>query len=196
MAAPRIQRYYTPEEYLALERQAEYKSEYINGEIVQMTGTSTAHNEIIWNLTQILGPQIRGRGCKGYINDQRIKVRTEQVYTYPDLAIVCGEVQVEDTHRDTILNPTLIIEVLSPSTEKYDRGAKFDYYRQIPTLVEYVLIAQDQVRIDHFVREDNRWIFSATTDPGTTVELPSIKCQLPVAEVYSDVILPPEDTGI
>src|SRR4051794_10114154 len=189
MAVPLLQKEYTPEEYLAYERQARYKSEYIAGQIVAMSGVSREHARINWNLTQVLGPQLQGRRCEAYTSDMRVKVSARGMYTYPDLVVVCGEAQFEDAQVDTLLNPTVIIEILSPSTEAYDRGAKFGYYRALPSLQEYVLVAQDQMLIEHFVRAGDEWRFSATSDPAAVVRLPAIGCALPLAEVYDQVSL-------
>src|SRR5438270_3295621 len=112
------------------------------------------------------------------------------MYTYPDIAVVCGDAQFEDDQVDTLLNPTLIVEVLSPSTEAYDRGAKFGYYRQLPSLREYLLVAQDQMLLEHFVREDDGWLLTETTGPDAVVHLPSINCAVALAEVYRKVVFP------
>jgi Uma2 family endonuclease len=190
MAAPQLQRRYTPQEYLAQERQAAYKSEYIAGQIVAMSGASRVHNRITMNLARVLDTQTLDGPCETYGSDQRVKVSASGMYTYPDFTVVCSQPQFEDGHVDTLLNPTLIIEVLSPSTEAYDRGAKFGYYRQLPSLQEYLLIAQDQMLIEHYVRAEDAWRYTATTDPAAVVRLLAIGCELPVAEVYRRVSFP------
>ncbi len=187
MAAPHRQPHYTQEEYLAYERQVEDKNEYVAGQIIAMGGASWEHNQIIWNLTQILGPQLRGRPCKANVNDMRVKVTARGMYTYPDLVVVCGKPQLEDAEGDTLLNPTLIVEVLSPSTQRYDREAKFTYYRALPALQEYLLVAQDQILLEHFVRTADGWQRTTTDDPTAVVQLPTIGCQVPVAEVYDQI---------
>jgi len=187
MAAPVRQHYYTPEEYLAQERKAEFKSEYIAGQIVAMSGASREHNLMTANLARVLGSQLLDRPCEVYVSDMRVKVTERGMYTYPDTVVVCDDARFEDEQVDTLLNPTLIVEVLSPSTEAYDRGAKFGYYRQLPSLQEYLLVAQDQVLIEHFVREDEGWLLTETADLSEIVQLPSIACELPVAEVYRKV---------
>jgi Uma2 family endonuclease len=124
----------------------------------------------------------------------RAKVNAQSLYTYPDIAVVCGDVQFEDDQVDTLLNPTLIIEVLSPSTEDHDRGAKFGYYRRLPSLREYILVAQDKMLVEHFVREDDGWLLTETTDPDAVVRLPSIGCEVPLAEVYRKIVFPTDLT--
>ncbi len=186
----------TPEEYLAIERQNEYKSEYIDGEMVAMVGASRRHNIITFNVVKVLGRQLEGRPCEGYANDMRVKIasRREYAYTYPDVVIVCGEPQFEDGHLDTLLNPTVLIEVLSESTERYDRGKKFSFYRTIESLAEYVLIAQDEYRIEQYVRQpDGRWMLSDHRLPEDVVNLASIQCALALREVYDKVSLPSND---
>jgi Uma2 family endonuclease len=181
--------YLTPEEYLAIERKAEFKSEYVNGEIVAMTGVSREHNLIGFNLTREISLQLKGRPCEGYSNDMRVRVPSTQLYTYPDL-VVCGEPQFEDDHLDTLLNPTLIIEVLSESTEGYDRGKKFGFYRTIPSLAEYLLVAQDERRIEQYAKQqDGRWLLSEYRSTEDVAELASIQCRLALKEVYDKVSL-------
>lgn len=132
MAAPVRQHYYTPEEYLAQERKAEFKSEYIAGQIVAMSGASREHNLMTANLARVLGSQLLDRPCEVYVSDMRVKVTARGMYTYPDTVVVCDDARFEDEQVDTLLNPTLIVEVLSPSTEAYDRGAKFDSTANCP----------------------------------------------------------------
>src|SRR5579859_1008842 len=190
MAAPIRPPTYTPEEYLAHERQAAYKSEYLAGQIVAMSGVSWEHSLITGNLLTVLHGQLRDRPCTVHASDLRVKVRAHGMYTYPDLVVVCGAPQFEDAHVDTLLNPTIIVEVLSPSTEAYDRGAKFGYYRALPSLQEYLLVAQDQMLLEHYRRADASWVLTATTDSAAVVRLPAIGCDLPLAEVYRKVNWP------
>ena len=178
----------TPEEYLAQERQALYKSEYLNGEIFAMSGANREHNLICVNVSASLHAQLRQRPCEAYVSDMRVKVSPTGLYTYPDVVVVCGEPQFEDAHVDTLLNPTVIVEVLSPSTEDYDRGTKFEHYRALPSLQEYLLISQDKVHIVHYVKQaDATWVLSETTRPEDRFQLPSISCDLSVAEMYDKV---------
>jgi Uma2 family endonuclease len=183
--------YLTPEEYLAIERKAESKSEYINGEIVSMTGASREHNLIVVNIAGELGQQLRECTCEMYTSSMRVRVPLALVYIYPDAAVVCDEPKFEDDYLDTLLNPTLIIEVLSESTEGYDRGKKFGFYRTIPSLAEYLLIAQDEQRIEQYTKQpDGRWLLSEYHSTEDVAELASIQCQLALTEVYDKVVLP------
>jgi Uma2 family endonuclease len=181
-------RYFTPEEYLALERKAEYKSEYVDGEIFAMSGASETHNVIAGNVFASLHTQFRGRPCRAYTSDMRVNVRPGKVYTYPDVVAVCGEPLFHDTYKDMLVNPTVIVEVLSPSTEAYDRGDKSLRYRQLASIQEYVLVSQEQPHVEHYVRQpDNQWLLTETSDLGAIVKLASIDCTLRLAEVYDKV---------
>ena len=178
----------TPEEYLALERAAACKSEYYAGESFAMAGASERHVSIVANTMYLLVGQLKGRPCKAYANDMRLKVSPTGLYTYPDILVVCSAPVFTDEHNDTLLNPTVLVEVLSESTEAYDRGRKFDHYRTLVSLSDYVLISQDQPKIEHFVRQsDSRWLFSAYNNLDDTVEIMSIACALPLRDVYDKV---------
>ena len=180
--------YLTPEEYLALERKAEYKSEYLAGEMFAMSGASPRHVLIVTNVVAELRGQLKQRPCTVYSSDLRVKVSPTGLYTYPDVVVVCDQPQFADEQRDTLLNPTLIVEVLSESTKDYDRGEKFEHYRTLPSLSEYVLIAQDKYHVEHFVRQpDNRWLLSETNLLEDTIHLSSIACDLVLTEVYDKV---------
>ncbi|RKZ86216.1 MAG: Uma2 family endonuclease [Candidatus Parabeggiatoa sp. nov. 1] len=180
--------YITPEEYLVRERKAEYKSEYFDGEIFAMAGASEAHNQIATNILTEINLQFKKRPCKVYNNDMRVKVSPTGLYTYPDVIAVCDKPRFDDEQKDTLLNPTVIIEVLSDSTADYDRGTKFGLYRKLASLVEYVLVAQDKCCVEHYVRQpNNQWLLSETTDLPDTIELPSIQCHLALSEVYDKV---------
>ena len=182
------QTHYTPEEYLALERQAACKSEYYAGEIFAMAGASRWHNLIVTNVLRELSLQLKGRPCTTYPSHMRVKVSPTGPYTYPDVTVVCGEAQFEDHQQDTLLNPTLIVEVLSESTEAYDRGGKFAHYRKLASLREYVLITQTKPHIEHYVRQpDNRWLLAEADHLDDTVDLTSIDCHLALSEVYDKV---------
>ncbi len=182
--------YISPQEYLSLERQAETKSEYWNGQTYAMSGASEAHNIIVFNLATTLGPQIKKRPCKAYASDMRVKVDPTGLYTYPDVSVVCGQAKFDEKRKDNLLNPTVIIEVLSPSTEAYDRGKKFDHYRRLESLQDYLLVAQDSVMVLHYARQtgdDDRWMLTAYYGLDTVVNIKSIGCELPLAEVYDKV---------
>ncbi len=187
MAQPQPKPSLSPEEYLAIERQAETRSEYLDGEMFAMAGGSYAHNVIVGNLVGEIRQQLKGRPCTVCPSDQRVRV-PEVDYTYPDVVVVCGEPRFEDEHLDILLNPVLIVEVLSPTTEAYDRGKKFQLSQEIESLMEYVLVAQDQHRVERFLRQDgNQWLLTTTTGLESTVSLTSIQCALPLAEVYDKV---------
>ncbi|MCA9212495.1 MAG: Uma2 family endonuclease [Caldilineaceae bacterium] len=178
----------TPAEYLAEERVAAFKSEYYQGEVFAMVGASRRHNLITSNLVRWIHTQLDGRRCEVYASDMRVKVSPTGLYTYPDIAVVCDSPEFEDGELDTLLNPNVIIEVLSESTEAYDRGAKFEQYRRLDSLREYVLIAQDRVHIEHFARDDKDcWVLSETTEIASKLELPSISCTLDVQDIYARV---------
>lgn len=178
--------YLTPEEYLEFERGSAEKHEYYNGEIFAMGGASARHNTINFNTGIALGAQLKGTRCRGYANDQRVKIPATELYTYPDLVIVCGEPVFE--HGDTLTNPTLIVEVLSPSTESYDRGEKFDHYRKLSSLAEYLLVAQSKCHIIHYARQsDHTWLLTEYDDLKSVISLPAINCRLALADVYDRV---------
>ncbi len=178
----------TPEEYLALERNANHKSEYFSGEIFAMTGASEPHNLIVANLVRELSLQLKKRPCKTYPSDMRVKVASTGHYTYPDTTIVCGLSLFEDDQKDTLLNPTVIFEVLSKSTEGYDRGEKFAHYRKLESLTDYVLISQSRHLIEHYVRQpDSQWLLSETEGLGNTLQIASINCALALTELYDKV---------
>ena len=178
----------TPEEYLASERQATYKSEYVNGEVFAMSGASPRHVLIVTNVVAELRQQLKQRPCTVYSTDLRVKVRPTGLYTYPDVIVVCGQPQFDEEQHDTLLNPTVLVEVLSESTKDYDRGGKFEHYRTLTSLAEYVLIAQDKHHVEHFVRQpDNRWLLAETNNLHDTIHLPSIVCDLALTEVYDKV---------
>ncbi len=190
------EQFITAVDYLALERTAEIKSEYLNGRIYAMSGASEEHNTIVFNLARRIGNQLDKKPCRGYVNDMRVKVSPTGLYTYPDVVVVCGEPRFEDAQVDTLLNPTVIIEVLSDSTAAYDRGEKFAHYRALQSLSDYLLVAQDQPRIEHYQRQpDGRWLYSATDGLDAQVEISTIGCALSLAEVYERVVFAkPEPT--
>lgn len=179
--------YMTPEDYLKFERLSEIKHEYYNGEIVAMSGASKNHNRITTSVSNSLYNQVKAGPCEVYSSDMRVRVGHGGLYAYPDIVVVCDTPQFEDDEVDTLLNPTVIVEVLSPSTEYYDRGDKFQRYRTLQSLQEYVLVSQKDVRIEHFIRQNNRWILEDATSLDTVVTLPSINCTLTLSEVYEKV---------
>jgi Uma2 family endonuclease len=176
---------YTVEEYLALERVAETKSEFFDGEIFAMAGGSEAHSHIAANLIRRVGNALDGRPCRVYTSDMRVKTPTG-LYTYPDASVMCGKPEFEGDQRDILLNPVVIFEVLSPSTEAYDRGRKFQNYREIPSLMAYVLVSQDRKLMEQFARGAvGTWSYTAASTGS--LEIPALEITLNVEEIYEHV---------
>ncbi len=187
------QTYLTPAEYLAIERKATTKSEYFNGQMWAMAGGLEPHNRISINVTGELHIQFKGRPCREYGSDQRIKVAATGLYTYPDASALCGELEFDDEHRDTLLNPQVLVEVLSKSTERYDRGDKFEHYQRIPSLQDYLMISQKKHHLDHYHRQDDgSWLLRVYTSLDDVVELSSVGCRLALREIYDKVELSDE----
>jgi Uma2 family endonuclease len=183
--------YLTPEEYLAIERRAETKSEYFDGEMFAMVGASRKRNIISGNVLGEVGQQLKGKPFEIYASKMRVKIPATGLYTYPDVTVACGEPEFEDEFVDTLLNPTLIVEVLSASTAAYDRIKKFGYYRTIDSLAEYLLVAQDEYKVEQYAKQpDGRWLLSDIRSLKGVVELDSIECRLTLADVYDKVSLP------
>jgi Uma2 family endonuclease len=181
----------TPEEYLAQERLADFKSEYLRGEVFAMAGATWDHTLVKDNLARETGNQLNDGPCHVLTSDMRVRVDATGLYTYPDIAIVCEEPRFEDQVLDTLLNPRALVEVLSESTEKYDRGAKFGHYRQIPSLQEFVLVAQDQPLLERYVRQaDNSWLLTVFSDPSGEFAFASIPVRVPLAKIYRGVKFP------
>lgn len=185
-SAPRITRF-TPEEYLAMERKAEFKSQYDGGFITAMAGASTAHNLIALNTAGEIRMQFKGRPCVTFASDMRLCVNMTGLYTYPDVMAVCGEREYVDSEVDTLLNPSMIAEVLSESTESYDRGKNFRHYQQISSLKEYVVIAQDEVRVERYTRRGDDWVLSVFSKLDDMLRLTSIDCEVALREIYDKV---------
>lgn len=194
-AVPR--HYLTPEEYLTLERQAETKSEYFQGEVYAMAGASPRHTLIAANTVALLVLGLKGRPCTVHGSDLRLKVPATGLYSYADVTVVCGKAQFEDRHQDVVLNPTVIFEVLSRSTEGYDRGEKFEHYRTLESLTDYVLVSQRRPLVEHFARQaDGSWVLKPYAGVESTVLIPSIGCDLPLADMYDKVEWPEEEATI
>ncbi len=179
---------YTVEEYLAMERQSlDIKCEYVDGRIFAMVGASREHNLISLNIAGEFRSQLKGRNCETYVNDMRVKPASANRYYYPDLAVACGKPEFEDGHSDTLLNPTVLVEILSASTEADDRGSKFTAYRRIESLQEYLLVAQDKPLIEHYRRQGESWLLTETEGLEGIVKLVAIGCSLAMREVYGRV---------
>ncbi len=186
--AVQTKRYITPEEYLITERAAEVKSEYYRGEIFAMSGASYNHNLIAANLLGLLY-SLRKNGCQAFGSDLRLHIPLSGLYTYPDITIICEKPEFLDQQQDTITNPSVLIEILSPSTEKYDRGKKFRLYRSIPNLQEYILIDSQYQLIEKYTHTpDNHWVLSDYKQPEDTVMFTSIDFKLSVREIYSGTV--------
>ena len=179
----------TPTEYLRLEGLAETKSEYFDGEMLPMPGVTREHNLINGNLVFELKNQLAGRPCEIYFCDMKVKVPATGSYAYPDVAVLCGEPAFEQGQIGVLLNPQVLIEVLSESTERHDRGLKLRHYRSIASLREYVLVSQAKCRLERYARSAaEEWTYSDVTDPQGAVELTSIACRLSVARVYDRIL--------
>ena len=183
--------YLTPEQYLEIERKAEFKSEYFQGEMFLMGGAREPHNLIVWNLAAEVGLQLRKRPCRAYVNDMRVRVGSTGLYTYPDLTALCGEPQFLDETRDTLLNPNLIVEVLSPSTEFYDRVRKFEHYRSVESITEYLLVSSERVSAELYTRQpEGRWLLTAVSRLEDSLDLQSVGVHLALADLYEKVDFP------
>ncbi len=187
MSSLGAQTLFTPEEYISLERKATLKSEYILGEILAMSGASLAHTLITGDINTELNIQLRGKECTVVSNELRVKATPDISYFYPDVVVFCGEPEFEDDTFDTLLNPVVIIEVLSPSTEAYDKGEKFEYYKQITTLQEYILVSQDKVHVEHYQLQNMQWGLKEFHTLQDTLIFPSIGCKLSLTDIYTRV---------
>ncbi len=184
-------RYFTPEEYLALEVKAEYKSQYIDGEIFAMAGAQPSHVLVTGNLIIALGMRFRGRECQVYFTDMRLSVRAGGLYTYPDVMALCGKPEFDTSYQPvSLLNPQVIFEVLSPSTEAFDRGDKFARYRKLDSLTDYVLVSANRMRVEHHALQSTGvWTYEEYEHPANLVRLVSVDCEVPLHEVYDKVDL-------
>jgi Uma2 family endonuclease len=181
------------EDYLQQEEQAEYKSEYLDGQIVQMTGGTTNHNQIAVNLATELNFAFKKLDHRVYLGDVRLWIPERRIFTYPDVMVIQGNPLYFENRRDTILNPTLIIEVLSPSTQNYDKESKFAAYRTIPSFQEYVLISQTQIYGEKFVKTgDKKWLFQEYTPEDRQIVLESVQLSLGFTDIYHKVTMTPE----
>jgi Uma2 family endonuclease len=178
----------TEAEYLEIERRAECKSEFLDGEMFAMAGGTPNHSLIAANLIFALMMQLKGGPCRVYTSDLRVKVQESGLYTYPDVSVVCGPEQLEDEHDDVLLNPTVIIEILSDSREAYDRGRKFEFYRRLASLREYLLVSQHKPLVEQFIRQDNgAWLLHEIAGLEGKLKLPSLGFTIEMAEVYTHI---------
>jgi Uma2 family endonuclease len=180
----------SPEEYLRLERGAETRSEFLDGEVFAMSGASEAHGLLVSNLIFEIRSRLRGKPCVVFPSDMRVRVREPGLYTYPDISIVCGTRRYADDHSDTLLNPVVIFEVLSPSTEAYDRGIKFSHYKKLPSLREYVLVSQFRPRTERFVNQEGQWAYIDAFGRDGQLELACLGESIPLSDVYYGIDFP------
>lgn len=184
----------TPEQYLEAERSAEYRHEYYNGQIYAMSGGSYQHAQIIGGLVREIGNALKKRPCSVVPSDLRLRVSPGGLYTYPDVIVICGDPRFADDRRDTLLNPALIVEVLSPSTEAYDRGFKSAQYRMVESLEEYALVSQAEPRVEVFRRQAGaHWLLSEAVGLEAVCDFESLDCAVPLAEIYAKVTFGPDD---
>lgn len=207
MAVPKAEPTYTVDEYLAMEREAFERHEYLDGRVLAMSGESDAHGDLTVNLVGLLHAQLKDTPCRAKTKDTKVRSgptplkgqSKKGMFSYPDIIVVCGEREFHDAHTDVLLNPTVIIEVLSPATEAFDRGEKFSRYRTWnPTVSDYILVSQDRAYIDHYTRQaDDKWLLHSITGLDKTFAIASIKCSLRLADVYDRLTFPPpeEDEG-
>lgn len=191
MSLPKNKIMIGPDEYLALERESEDRHEYLAGQIYAMVGESPEHSIICINLAREVSTQLKGTDCQAYSPNMKIRTSPRGLYAYPDLTVVCGQAAFHDDKRDVIVNPCLIFEVLSPTTEAYDRGRKFARYTEIETLTDYILVAQEEPRIEHYSRQaDGNWLYTAVSNLRDNLVISSPVCRLSLAELYSGIGFP------
>jgi Uma2 family endonuclease len=194
-AAHRMPRLFTAEEYLMIERNAPYKSEFISGEIVTMAGASETHITVNFNLGLAVGPSLRGTTCRAFGNDMKVCTAPDGLFAYPDLTIVCGERQYHDVKHDVLLNPIALFEILSPSTAAFDRGEKFLLYQELDSLRVYILISQDTPRIEHYARQENNlWFPTVAIGLDSALTLSAVPVTLNLADVYENVVFGTPET--
>lgn len=182
------ERYYSPQEYLELEEAVEYKSEYIDGKILPITGGSINHNCIIVNLATYLKFALRGKGYEIFTSDVRAWIPSERIYTYPDVMVISGQPVMHENRTDTVTNPLMIAEVLSKSTKNYDQGDKFDYYRSIPECREYVLINQYKFHVQHYAKTpDGKWLLTDYESADSVLALSAVEFQIQLSDIYESV---------
>lgn len=192
MAAKR-EPFLSPEDYLAIEREAHDKSEYFSGQMWAMAGASRPHNNIVTNLVREISSRLRGRPCETYANDLRVRVSSAGLYTYPDVVIVCGEPEFIDVKGDTLVNPTVLVEVLSPGTEAWDRGGKWAQFQRLPSLQEYILVSQDAMIVERFTRQEGgAWLYSRAEGPDAALSFASLSLSVPLPDVYDRIVFDAE----
>ena len=187
MSSTAAQTYLTPEEYLTWERKADIKHEYLRGAIIAMSGASRAHSLIVTNISGELYIQLKGGRCEVHTNDMRVRTSPETSYFYPDVVVVCDNPRFEDSTFDTLLNPIVLVEVPSPSTQSYDRGEKFKHYQQLASLREYILVSQDEVGVERYRRQGREWQPTEFRSLEDVLSFTSIDCELSLEDIYRRV---------
>jgi Uma2 family endonuclease len=198
MTLPQSTRRFTPEEYLRAERDSQQKHEYYHGEVFAMAEGTPDHSLAIANVTRELGNRLKGGPCRVYESNLRVRIPRTTLYTYPDVTFICGERQFDplDANKETVLNPAVVVEVLSPTTESWDRGGKFQNYREVDSLREYVLVSWDKALVETFLRQsDGTWVMNPTAGRDAIAPLKSLGIELPLAEIYDGVELPAQSPG-
>ena len=183
---------FAPEEYLKFEREAEERHEFIDGKIIKMAGESLSHSRICMNLAVEFGSRLRGKNCEGLSPNMKVRTTTKSLFAYPDLTIVCGEPKFHDVKKDVLINPKVIFEVLSPSTERYDRGEKFQYYKnETPSLADYILVSQDQILVEQFTKQENEsWLYRSCSKAEDILRIESIEAEVALQDIYMRVGFP------
>ena len=192
MATPQVQGYLTPQEYYQIEKKAAWKSEYFDGEMFAMAGGTAMHSLVATNIAALLNRELRAKAsrCRAYNSDLRVRTGGKGLRTYPDVSVICGPLIYDDAddEQTTVVNPTVIVEVLSPSTESYDRGKKFELYQSILSLSQYVLVSQTETKVETFLRQpDSTWQYTSAADASQKLSLRSLGVELFLAEIYEDV---------
>jgi Uma2 family endonuclease len=188
MSLQRALAVFTPEDYLDLERQSEIRHEFLDGTVYAMAGESPTHSAICFNLNVAIGLQLRGTNCRGFSPNMKVRAGEAGLFAYPDLAVACGEAFFHDKHGDVLLNPVVIFEVLSRSTQTYDRGEKFERYKSIETLRDYVLVSQDRPHLEHFsLRPDGTWAHAEFDGAEAALTLDSVNCRVALADIYDRI---------
>lgn len=184
----RTKRVFSPSEYLAMEEVADGKSEYFRGRILTMSGGPPDHSSVAVNLIGALGTRLAAKPCRVFNSDMRLHIEPNSLYTYPDVMVICGKVELVKRRNDTVTNPVLIVEVLSESTRDYDRGMKFNMYKQVPSLQEYVVVESENPRVECYRRgADDQWVVEMIDDLNATVRLASVACEITMREIYRKV---------
>ena len=189
----KIEPVYSPEEYLEFERESDVRHEYLDGQVYAMAGESLSHSRVCSNLSREVGNELKGRNCEVLSSNMKVRTTTASLFAYPDLTVVCGEPMFHDKKTDVLTNPTLIFEVLSPSTEKYDRTTKFARFRMgNETLNNYILVSQDRPLVEHFVKQpDGNWVYHSYSEVGDRFEIESVGISLELKEIYDRVKFEP-----